>query len=140
MMARTNYLCFFLLIFFFPLKVNSQTAEEMVNWLRKNITIYYLSNPNTATPQKDFRKISTDLIVKADNGIYFGKDDNNGMERNAQLLTALFKSKSTDPKMTVLQGKDGDLKFQETMYHAMQISGKPITIFFINDVNQKLSY
>lgn len=116
----------------------AQTPAEILAWLKKNITVYYLANPNTDKP--DIRKISPETIAKAENGIIFGKTDNNGMERNAQLLISLFKEKSKDPKDALLTGKDGDQKFQESIYYAMQLTGKPIAVFFINDVTTSIQY
>lgn len=121
-----------LCICFFPALLSGQSPAEMLAWLKKNITIHYLADPNTDNPQ--FRKIKPDSIAKLQNGIIFGTTDNNKMDKAAQLLTALFKEKSSDPKDAMLVGKDGDLRLQETVYYSMQITGKPINIFFVNDV------
>ncbi len=99
---------------------NGQTPAQMLDYLKKNIKIYYLPTANTTTP--DFREITATEIDAAVNNIIFGKTNNNRMEFSAQMVMAL------------LSAKNGDAVFQHTIYGHLQKLRKPVTITFVNDV------
>ncbi|MGQ0738324.1 MAG: hypothetical protein ACT4OJ_04625 [Bacteroidota bacterium] len=124
-------ICFSIILLAAAFRPIAQTPAEMLAYLKKNITVYYIANPNTNEP--DIRQIKPAHITLSSKGIIFGKTDNGGMDFSAQLLTALFSEKNTNPKDALIRDKDADMRLQETIYHAMQITGKPITVFFIND-------
>jgi hypothetical protein len=106
-------------LLFFSVSASAQTHLEMLAWLKKNITTYYVSQPNT--PDPDFIKVNYDIINKNIDNVFFGKTSNNGMDNSSQLLLALFRTKA-------------DEKFVATIYYAMQIAQKPIDIFLLNDL------
>jgi hypothetical protein len=95
-------------------------AAEIQSFLRSNIIVYYLANPNTSTP--DFREITAGTVDGATNNIIFGKSSNNRMDVSAQLVSALLSSKNGDPD------------FQRTIYDHLQKLKKPLTLTLVNDV------
>jgi len=97
----------------------AQTWAQKLEYLRKNISIYYIADPNVETP--DIRAIQPAKIAATTDGIIFGATNNNGMNNCAQLLLALFSEKSGDPRL------------QQNVYTAMQVIKKPIVVNFIND-------
>src|SRR5688572_28937365 len=99
----------------------AQTAAQKLDYLRKNLQIYYVADPNTDNP--DFRSIKPAAAGAVTNGIIFGETTNNGMNNCALLLLSLFSDKL------------GDYVLQSRVYAHMQIIRKPIVINIINDAN-----
>lgn len=100
------------------------TATEIQTYLRNNIKVFYLSDPNTNNP--DFREIKATTIDAAVNNIIFGKINNNRMDLSAQMLMALLSAKSTEAQ------------FQKTVYEYLQKLKRPVTVTFVNDIIVKM--
>ncbi len=97
----------------------AQSRAQQIDFLRKNINIYYIADPNTDNP--DIRSIKPATVVAATNAIIFGATNNNGMDNCAQLLLALFSDKV------------GDYNLQYNVYVNLQKMKKTLAISFIND-------
>ncbi len=119
-MLRKRYLlAVTALLSFFQLKAQDPRPADVKQFLLDNIHISYIADPNQPTP--DIRPISTQFISDNTDGILFGKTGNNGMDLCAEFLTEL------------INRVGGDLKFQQTVYYALKLAGKPIDLFFVND-------
>ncbi|MGQ0738323.1 MAG: hypothetical protein ACT4OJ_04620 [Bacteroidota bacterium] len=99
----------------------SQTPAEILAYLKKNITVYYVPDPNT--PDPDFRKVSYDVIRDREDNIFFGKTTNNGMNNCSQILISLFREDVRDQRV------------QAAVYYAMRMKDKPVDLFIMNDLN-----
>lgn len=97
-----------------------KTEAELMSYLRKNITVYYASQPKKG--DLEFTRIKPEAAENMDN-IIFGKTSNNGMEICSQFIISLFRT------------KNASREFLSHVYHAMQIGQKPIDIFILNDLN-----
>ncbi len=125
---------FFICISLLLLLSNSLVAQapsQMLDYLKKNIKIYYIAQPNNTVT--DIREIDPTALTIAGKGIIFGETNNNSMDHSAELLVALFYGKNMDPKTSILKEKKGDTEFQEVVYNVLQLMGKPIVVYFIND-------
>ncbi|HSU26760.1 MAG TPA: hypothetical protein VLJ68_00140 [Chitinophagaceae bacterium] len=121
-----------ILCFVFSISIKAQTIPkpaEVLDYLKKNIRIYYLAKPNTDTPY--FNPITPESIAKSTNGIIFGTKSNNDMINSTSLLSDLFKTRSS-----AVKGGKGPL--QDRTYMALKLIGKPIDLVFINDVTEEL--
>lgn len=95
---------------------------QVMQYLRSNITIRYIGNPNTNSPA--ITPITGQTIASNTDGILFGRGGNNYMTQSARLLLSLFKDRSLRPR-------DGD--FQDYVYRLLKLQDKPIVICFFND-------
>ncbi|HSU26759.1 MAG TPA: hypothetical protein VLJ68_00135 [Chitinophagaceae bacterium] len=106
-------------------QAQSPTATEVLNYLKQNIKILYLAKPNADTPR--IVSINPEGIFLDTDGIIFGQKSNNGMDKCAQILFSLFKTRNSS-------GKGGDGKLQDAVYQVLKMTGKTVTITFVNDV------
>lgn len=109
----------FVIVILFYTGAVAQTRTQQIDFLRKNIFVYYIANPNVESP--DIRSIKSATVAATTNGIIFGATNNNGMDNCAQLLMALFSDKI------------GDYSLQYRVYSNMQKIKKPIVVIIIND-------
>ncbi|MEO5564253.1 MAG: hypothetical protein ABIR18_12480 [Chitinophagaceae bacterium] len=112
----------FLLSFLLVSKGFSQVAPATImQYLQSKINIYFLNDPNTATPA--FHTIATTSITSNTDGVLFGRGGNNAMSQSARLLLSLFKDRA----------QRGDGRFQDFVYQVMNLRNKTIDIIFVND-------
>ena len=91
---------------------NGLAADPITDYLKKNIEVYYLADPNRL--DLDFSRINPEGVFLDTDGIIFGKTNNSGMDSSALLLSAIFK----DPK-----GKQGgDAALQNILYQVFYIA------------------
>ena len=103
--------------------ISQQIAPpDVLQYLKDKINIFYLNDPNTATPS--FYNIPTSTIMSNTNGVIFGRGGNNGMSRSAVILLSLFKNRTQSP---------GDGRLQDFVYKLLKLRDKSIDIILIND-------
>ncbi len=99
-------------------------------YLKSFIDIQYLQEPNKKPAE--IQTLISDFIINRGSQLLFGTNSNDGMDRSAQLVDALFKSILITPSKSITKSA-ADVKFQETIYQALRLSGRKIQICFIND-------
>lgn len=117
-MKKNKYIICSLVFGLFTAHLFAQGPEEMLDYLKKNIKIFYQADPDADDPE--FIEILPASIASSKGSVVFGTKNNNSMESGAKLLLDLFKT-------------SGDTKLQETVYYAMQIKASPLRILFVND-------
>ncbi|HSU26761.1 MAG TPA: hypothetical protein VLJ68_00145, partial [Chitinophagaceae bacterium] len=93
----------------------AQTPVEIIDFLKKNLIIKYLGDPNTKDPK--IETIDPEKIIQNTKGIVFGTKNNNKMDVNAQMVTSIYKDRAS--------GKGGDGLFQDALYQILHLINKP---------------
>ncbi len=118
---RSYKILFGIVAFIAYTTTQAQTAAQKRDFLRKNIKLFYIAEPNSDKPP--IYPINPVSIASDTGHVIFGTTHNNGMDNCAHLLKALFSEKS------------GDFSFQQSVYSNLKDVKKPITVNFINDAN-----
>ncbi len=100
-------------------------SQQVMDYLKDHIRVYYLANANTNTP--DFREIKVAAIQSASGSFLFGQTSNNRMDVAAQVLMALFSAQK------------GDTGLQRFVYNQLQKIRKTVTITFVNDIQSDIN-
>ena len=114
-----------LLLSYFSVDAQNPTDAEMLKYIRNNLKIYYIADPNA-----DKLEIwPVNKIINQDKFDYvFGKADDDKMFLSSSLIRDLFE----DNKKSIFKN------IRETVYQILQISNKQVNILFINDVQQPI--
>ena len=118
-------------IFLLAGKTVSGQQANIGSYIATNIEIQYLQDPDAKST--GFLNLLSDFITQQGSVSLFGTTNNNGMDRSAELVDALFKSSLITTAKSISKSASPDIKFQESIYHALKLSGKKIQICFIND-------
>lgn len=102
------------------------------------IQIQYITD--TGAKEGGLLRLGLDFIKKAGSIALFGTAGNNGMDRSAELIDALFKFTFFQADKSISKSAKADVKFQNAVWQATQISGKNLTVCFVNDLNGLTDY
>lgn len=110
------------------LSAQSVNPAEVDRYLRQQIKIYYVGQPNRIYTGF-IHELSPDNIASNTDGVLFGRGGNNRMSTSARFLLSLFRDRN--------RGGDGNLK--DWVYLLLKVKDKPLKMYFHNDVMEPLS-
>ena len=117
MLKRIAFLVF--VLSFYCSLCFAQTTPSALDYLKRNLRIFYTPDINTKDP--DISEIKLSAIAASKSTNVFGTASNNGMNLSAKLITDLFRFSD-------------DIWLMSSIEQAMRIKGGTIKILFINDV------
>ena len=108
--------------------------------IQQKIEVIYVPDPTAAQPFIDIKTVN---ILKLGTNWLLGTglikapaaNPSNAMNKSTMLIDALFKTENFDATTSISKSEKPDTKFQETVYEALELSGKKIKLYLFNDYN-----